>query len=132
MICYHSINSADSMKGGSAVQQQNQQPSSTTKRRILFPQTDLDLVSKSLELSKFYVTKNSQLYQQPQDILQKINQALSIISSSSSSSSKSNNSKSNTTNNNSKNQNQSAATKGGGSLLDHNNNSNRYQNLKYP
>ena len=112
--CYHTINGLENLKGGSAIQQQGQQKQQQIQQqKLLFPQNEISLISKSLELCRFYVTKNSQLFQQPEDILEKVNQALSIISSSS----KSNN-------NNSKNQEEEQSSYKTKVASD-----NRYQNL---
>jgi hypothetical protein len=81
MVCYHSINGItnsntnnNNLKGAAFNQQQGQQ-------EFMFPQTEVSLLTKSLELSRLYVTRNPQFFQEPKDILQKINQGIKIISS---------------------------------------------------
>ena len=38
------------------------------------------MVNNSLNIARFYITRNPQQFQQPQDMLQKVNQAIEIIS----------------------------------------------------
>jgi hypothetical protein len=62
--------SHNALKGASAMNQQ----------QFIFPQTELSLLSKSLELSKFYIERNKEQFQDSQDMIQKINSAINIIS----------------------------------------------------
>jgi 3-deoxy-D-manno-octulosonic acid (KDO) 8-phosphate synthase len=59
------------MKGAAALEQQP---------TISFLSNQLALISKSLELSRFYVSRNTGQFQQPEDMLNKVNKAISIIS----------------------------------------------------
>jgi hypothetical protein len=72
MICYHSINgiTTNNLKGASMNQQQ-----------FSFPTNELSLLTKSLELSRLYIERNKEQFQDSQDMLQKINSAINIISS---------------------------------------------------
>jgi hypothetical protein len=78
MACYHSINgitnNINNLKGAAFNQQQGQQ-------EFMFPQTEVSLLTKTLELSRLYVTRNPQFFQEPQEMLQKIDQGIKIISS---------------------------------------------------
>jgi hypothetical protein len=83
MICYHSINgitNSNNLKGASTNQQQ----------QFIFPTNELSLLTKSLELSKFYIERNKDQFQDPNDMLQKINQGINIISSKTNKSKKNN------------------------------------------
>ena len=77
MTCYHSINNikgAAIIRGPQARQMRQQQT-------ITFPQTEINLVNNSLNILKFYITRNPQVFQQSEDMLQKVNSAINIISS---------------------------------------------------
>ena len=74
VVCYHSINN---LKGASTT-------ALTGKQMFSFPETEIALVAKSLEIAKLYITKNPQFFQsqqsQQQDLLlQKIEKAINII-----------------------------------------------------
>lgn len=77
MNCYHSINN---LKGAGIIRGPQQQARRQQETTITFPQTEINLVNKSLEIARFYITRNPQQFQQPQDMLQKVNQAIEIIS----------------------------------------------------
>ena len=66
--CYHSINN---LKGAGVVQSNND---------ISIPSIQVDLITNVLNIAGFYITRNPQQFQQPQDMLQKVNQAIEIIS----------------------------------------------------
>ena len=66
------------LKGASATttKVQQQQP----PKQLMFNQSELNLLGKSLEACKFFITKNQQMFQQPNnDILNEINQSLKIL-----------------------------------------------------
>jgi hypothetical protein len=58
------------MKGAAALEQQP---------TISFLSNQLALISKSLELSRFYVSRNTGQFQQPEDMLNKVNKAISAL-----------------------------------------------------
>ena len=53
------------LKGAStaAVNQPNQ---------FVFNQSELNLLGKSLDICRYYITKNQQMFQQPQDIIKEL------------------------------------------------------------
>ena len=67
--CYHSINN---LKGASVVQNNND---------ISIPSIQVDLLANVLNIAGFYITRNPQQFQQPQEILRKVTEAFNIISS---------------------------------------------------
>jgi hypothetical protein len=67
----HNALKGASLKGASVIQQST----------LSFPPTEISLLSKSLELSKFYIERNKDQFQDSQDMIQKINSAINIISS---------------------------------------------------
>ena len=69
MACYHSING---LKGASI--------KTTDKSIISFPQTEINLVHNSLKIIQFYITRNPQIFQQPEEVLRKVTKAIDIIS----------------------------------------------------
>ena len=69
-------NNNNNLKGASSSAAAFQQKAT----KIAFPPTELLLISKSLEIAKFYITRNSEQFQQPQEILSKVEKALNIIS----------------------------------------------------
>jgi hypothetical protein len=74
MICYYSINGiGHGPKGASSITSMNQMFS--------FPETEISLVNKTLEIVRFYITNNQELFQDPQDLLQKVEKGINIISS---------------------------------------------------
>jgi hypothetical protein len=75
--CYHSING---LKGAAV-------PAPT----ISFPQSELSILTESLKTAGFYITRNPQQFQQPQEMLQKIKQGINIISSRTNNRTKTNN-----------------------------------------
>lgn len=77
MVCYHSINSGSNLKGAGIIRGPQARQ---IRQTITFPQTEISLVSKSLEILRFYISKNQEQFQQPENMLQKINQAIEIIS----------------------------------------------------
>lgn len=83
--CYHSINGLDNLKGASIIRNNTSRTATITdtrtgKRIIHFPETEIGLVNNVLKLCQLYITRNPQLFQQPQEILGKVNQAINIIS----------------------------------------------------
>ena len=80
MICYHSINDIpcpySKLKGASATTTVQQQPQ---PKQLLFTESELNLLSKSLEMCTYFITKNKNLYQNPQDILNEILTSMNII-----------------------------------------------------
>ena len=117
MFCNNSIHDSrcpynnkmnNALKGGSAMinpPQQRQQ-----RQTISFESTHVSLIAKTLELARLYVSKNSQNFQEPQDILNKIDTGINIISSKQ--------------NNNNKN-----STKGASSICDRNKKQQSLNNL---
>ena len=47
---------------------------------LAFNQSEINILSKFFELIRYYITKNQQMFQQPQDIIKKLNTASSILS----------------------------------------------------
>jgi hypothetical protein len=84
----HSINckyhNNNALKGASAVVNQ-QQP-----KQLVFNKSELNIVSKTLELCKYFVGKNQNLYQNPQDILNEISTSINILSARQNNNNKSN------------------------------------------
>jgi hypothetical protein len=85
MVCYDTIhdkncpsykNNTLALKGGSAVQQQQSQ--SQEGNRFVFNQSEVDRISKVLEISRYYITRNSQSFQDS-NILNEINNAINIV-----------------------------------------------------
>jgi hypothetical protein len=80
LICYHSINNIpcphSALKSASEITtvQQQQQP-----KQLLFNESELNLVSKTLEACKFYITKNQPQYQNSKDIVNEISTSMNII-----------------------------------------------------
>ena len=70
MTCYHSINN---LKGASVVQSNND--------IISIPSIQVDLIANVFNIAGFYITRNPQQFQQPQEILRKVTEAFNIISS---------------------------------------------------
>ena len=64
--CYHSINN---LKGAAS------------NNDISIPSIQVDLLANVLNIAGFYVTRNPQQFQQPQEILNKVTKAFNIISS---------------------------------------------------
>ena len=67
---HHDLNCPDSynnnsLKCASAVVNQQQ-------KQFVFNQQEVNILSKSLEVCKFYITKNKNQYQNPQDILKEL------------------------------------------------------------
>ena len=73
--CYHTINNA--VKGAGIIRGPQARRQQET---ITFPQTEINLVNNSLNIARFYITRNPQQFQNPEDMLQKVNQAIEIIS----------------------------------------------------
>ena len=73
---YHNNTSKqyNALKGASAVVNNNQQSS------LVFNQSEVNLISKTIELIKYYITQNQQMFQQPQDIIEELNTAINILS----------------------------------------------------
>jgi hypothetical protein len=91
LVCYHSINDipcpyTSKLKGASAVNQQQQ------KQLLVFNPGEVNFLAKSLEVCRYYITKNQQMFQQPQDIIKELTTASNILSTRSN---KNNNNKSN-------------------------------------
>ena len=107
--CYHSINNLK----GAAVSRTRRAANRQQPTIISFPQTEINLVNSALKIARFYISKNPQLFQQPDNILSEVENGINIISA-----------KTTTKNQNSS----SAATKGASSDIN-NNNSYRYQSL---
>jgi hypothetical protein len=62
----------NNLKGASVAAQQTKQ--------LAFNQSEINLLSKSLELCRYFITRNATQFQQSKDILNDINSAISIIS----------------------------------------------------
>jgi hypothetical protein len=75
--CRYHNNNNNSLKGASAVNN-NKLP---TKQLLVFNQSELNLVSKTLEVLKYFVGKNQSQFQQPEDILNEISTSIYIINS---------------------------------------------------
>jgi hypothetical protein len=73
----HSVNcpSYNSLKGASAVANNNQQPN----KQLMFHQNEINIIQKVLEISRYYITKNKNQFQNPNDILKEINQSMQIL-----------------------------------------------------
>ena len=80
LVCYHSINDIpcphSKLKGASAVATTavNQQP-----KQFVFNSNEVQILAKVFEICRIYVNKNSSLFQQPQDILNKLSKSIDII-----------------------------------------------------
>lgn len=61
----------NSLKGASAVNNQS--------KKLMFFSKEIDIISKILEISRFYITKNKDQFQQPKDILKDVNSAMSLL-----------------------------------------------------
>ena len=80
MVCYHSINS-DNNNIKSAAIIRGPQARRQQQQTVTFPQTEINLVNNALNILRFYITRNpQQQFQQPEEILNKVNQAIEIIS----------------------------------------------------
>lgn len=86
MICnsnYHSKSCPsyryNALKGASAMINNNQSKQQQGPKKHMFQQLEVDRISKVLEIGKFYINKNKDLFQQPKDILTDIDSALSIL-----------------------------------------------------
>ena len=66
--CYHSINNLTNLKGASSVQQRN----SNNNGNISFPYNEVDLITNVINIAGFYVSRNPQVFQQPEEILRKL------------------------------------------------------------
>jgi hypothetical protein len=73
----------NTLKGASAAV--NQQP-----KQFLFNSNELNLLSKSLEICRYYIGKNQAQFQQPQDILNEISTSINILSARQNNNNKSN------------------------------------------
>jgi hypothetical protein len=73
---YHNNNNA--LKGASLVSARtvNQQPN----KHLIFNHSEVQILAKTLEICRLYINKNSSLFQQqPNDIVNEINQSLKIL-----------------------------------------------------
>ena len=61
------------LKGASIQQHSN-------KKTYSFNQTETNILSKTLEIMRYYIVNNKDQFQQTNDFLNEINQALGIIS----------------------------------------------------
>lgn len=62
------------LKGASAI------TNNSPKKILTFDSNEVQLISKVLEMGRFYISKNQNQFQQPvEDILSKINQSLQIL-----------------------------------------------------
>ena len=111
----HDLNCSDSynnnvLKGASATTV-NQQP-----KQLVFNQSEVNILGKSLKACYFYITKNKNQYQNPKDILKELTTASNIISA---------------RQKNTQNQNQQSTKLKGASSLeeDINNNNNSFESL---
>jgi hypothetical protein len=83
MNCYFCLNGIDhninnnnkllGLKGASAI-------TSTNQKSISIPSNEVDLIKNVLNIAGFYVTRNPQQFQQPEEILRKLTEAWNIIS----------------------------------------------------
>jgi|SRR5215204_1231976 len=84
MNCYFCLNGIDhninnnnnellGLKGASAI-------TSTNQKSISIPSNEVDLIKNVLNIAGFYVTRNPQQFQQPEEILRKLTEAFYIIS----------------------------------------------------
>jgi len=60
------------LKGASEVNNQS-------KQQLKFHKREIDILSKVIEIGRFYITKNKDQFQQPKDLLEDINSAMSIL-----------------------------------------------------
>ena len=67
---YHKSKNINALKGASAVNQPKQ---------LEFNQSEVNLLSKSLEVCRYFIGKNQNLYQNPQDILSELSTSINII-----------------------------------------------------
>jgi len=74
---YHNNNN---LKGASSAAFQQPARGGRTAPTISFPQTEINLVHNSLKIIQFYITRNPEQFQQPQDMLQRVEKAINIIS----------------------------------------------------
>jgi hypothetical protein len=89
MVCYHSINNLNNLKGAGSIMIKaprartniNAVGGGPNKNIIPIPETELKLVDNTLNIARLYISKNPQLFQNPELILDKVNQSLLIVSS---------------------------------------------------
>ena len=80
-MCYHTINDMkcpyNALKGALL---QQQIIINNNLNNYVFNQSELNIISKTLEVCKYFITKNQQMFQQPQDIIKELSIASNIIS----------------------------------------------------
>lgn len=88
MVCKNSNHSPhcpsyknNALKGASAVNQPKQ---------LMFNSSELNLLSKSLEVCRYFITKNQSQYQNPKDIVNEISISMNIINARQNNNNKSN------------------------------------------
>lgn len=82
MVCYHSINSDNNnnIKGAAIVRRPQQQARQRQQQQtISIPQEEMDLIRNVINIAGFYVTRNPQVFQQPEEIIKKLTEAFNII-----------------------------------------------------
>lgn len=85
--CYHSINGLNNLlKGASTIinTTSNRRHVATTgaggaKTTFSIPESEISLINKTLEIVRFYISRNPELFQDPQDLLQKVEKGINII-----------------------------------------------------
>lgn len=85
MNCYHTINNIPcphsklKLKGASASGTAVNNKQQYSDKKLVFNQNELSILSKVLEVCRYYITKNKDQFQSTENILQEINQSLQIL-----------------------------------------------------
>ena len=87
MICKNTIHSVNcpsyknnSLKDASAVVAvNNNYNNKNNPKKYTFDTNEVSILSKTLEVSRYFISKNSGIIQNPNDILKEVNQSLQIL-----------------------------------------------------
>jgi hypothetical protein len=76
LVCNNSIHSINcKYHNNNALKGAAQQP-----KQLVFNKSELNIVSKTLELCRYFIGKNQNQYQNPQDILKELSTSINILS----------------------------------------------------